>query len=69
VPKPSRRGDPCRSYENIDDVSVEDLLEIAAGVVVEVGVRDPKLWAVAAGRPAVSVSARTRLTAHLRPAS
>ncbi len=43
------------SHEKIDYFSVEDLLEIAAGVVGEVGVRDPGLLAAAAGRPAISV--------------
>ena len=43
------------SYEEIDYLSVEDLLEIAAGVIGEVGVRDPGLLAAAAGRPSISV--------------
>lgn len=43
------------SHEKIDYLSVEDLLEIAAGVVGEVGVRDSGLLAAAAGRPAISV--------------
>lgn len=43
------------SYEEIDYLSVEDLLEIAVGVIGEVGVRDPGLLAAAAGRPSISV--------------
>lgn len=43
------------SPEKIDYLSVEDLLEIAVGVVDEVGVRDAGLLAAAAGRPAISV--------------
>lgn len=39
----------------IDYLSVEDLLEIAAGVIGEVVVRDVGLLAAAAGRPRVTV--------------
>ena len=39
----------------IDYLSVEDLLEIAAGVVGDVAVRDVGLLAAAAGRPRVTV--------------
>ena len=41
--------------EHIDYLSVEDLLEIAAGIVDEVAVRDVGLLAAAAGRPQVTI--------------
>lgn len=41
--------------EHIDYLSVEDLLEIAAGIIDEVAVRDAGLLAAAAGRPQVTV--------------
>jgi len=41
--------------EEIDYLSVEDLLEIAAGVVDSVVLRDAGLLAAAAGRPQVTV--------------
>ena len=41
--------------EEIDYLSVEDLLEIAAGVIDHVVVRDAGLLAAAAGRPQVTV--------------
>lgn len=41
--------------QEIDYLSVEDLLEIAAGVVDHVVVRDAGLLAAAAGRPQVTV--------------
>ena len=41
--------------EEIDYLSVEDLLEIAAGVMDHVVVRDAGLLAAAAGRPQVTV--------------
>lgn len=40
---------------HIDYLSVEDLLEIAAGIIEEVAVRDAGLLATAAGRPQVTV--------------
>ncbi len=43
------------SDQEIDYLSVEDLLEIASGVMSEVAVRDPGLLAAAAARPAISV--------------
>lgn len=43
------------SSEQIDYLTVEDLLEIAAGVLDEVVVRDAGLLAAAAGRPLVTV--------------
>jgi death on curing protein len=43
------------SDEHIDYLSVEDLLEIAAGIVDTVAVRDAGLLAAAAGRPHVTV--------------
>lgn len=43
------------SRDEIDYVSVEDLLEIAAGVLPEVVARDPGLLAAAAARPSISV--------------
>lgn len=39
----------------MDYLSVDDLLEIAAGVLAEVGVRDPGLLASAADRPRTTV--------------
>jgi death-on-curing protein len=41
--------------EHIDYLSVEDLLEIAAGTIDEVAVRDAGLLVAAAGRPQVTV--------------
>jgi death-on-curing protein len=41
--------------EHIDFFGVEDLLEIAAGIIDEVAVRDAGLIAAAAGRPEVTV--------------
>jgi death on curing protein len=41
--------------EHIDYLSVEDLLEIAGGIIDEVAVRDAGLLAAAAGRPRVTV--------------
>lgn len=43
------------SAEEFDFLTVEDLLEIAAGLLDEVAVRDAGLLAAAAGRPRVSV--------------
>ena len=43
------------SDEEIDFLTVEDLLDIAAGVLDEVAVRDAGLLAAAAGRPRVTV--------------
>ena len=43
------------SAEEIDYLSVEDLLEIAAGVIDHVAVRDAGLLAAAAARPRVTV--------------
>lgn len=43
------------SRREIDYLSVEDLLEIAAGVVDPVAIRDVGLLAAAAGRPRVTV--------------
>jgi len=43
------------SRDDIDYLSVEDLLEIAAGVLPEVVIRDPGLLAAAAARPSISV--------------
>ncbi|MFZ2013636.1 MAG: type II toxin-antitoxin system death-on-curing family toxin [Nocardioides sp.] len=43
------------SNEYIDYLGVEDLLEIAAGIIDEVAVRDAGLLAAAAGRPQVTV--------------
>lgn len=43
------------SAGDIDYLTVEDLLEIAAGVLDEVQLRDPGLLASAAARPAMSV--------------
>ena len=41
--------------DDVDHLTVEDLLEIATGVLDEVTVRDPGLLAAAAGRPQVTV--------------
>ena len=41
--------------EHVDHLSVEDLLEIAAGIIDEVAVRDAGLLAAAVGRPQVTV--------------
>lgn len=43
------------SSEEFDYLSIEDLLEIASGVLDEVRVRDPGLLAVAAARPRTTV--------------
>ena len=43
------------SSQEIDYLSVEDLLEIAAGVMDQVALRDAGLLAAAAGRPQVTV--------------
>lgn len=43
------------SDEHVDFLTVEDLLEIAEGVLDEVAVRDPGLLAAAVGRPLVTV--------------
>ncbi len=43
------------SDQEIDYLSVEDLLEIASGVMPQVAVKDPGLLAAAAARPAISV--------------
>jgi death on curing protein len=43
------------SNEEIDYLTVEDLLEIAAGAIGEVVVRDAGLLAAAAGRPQLTV--------------
>ena len=43
------------SDEEIDHLSVDDLLEIASGVMHVVAVRDPGLLAAAAARPVISV--------------
>ena len=43
------------SAEDIDYLTVEDLLEIAAGVLDQVAVRDVGLLAATAGRPRVTV--------------
>jgi death-on-curing protein len=43
------------SSREIDYLSVEDLLEIAAGVMDQVAIRDVGLLAAAAGRPQVTV--------------
>ena len=43
------------SAEGIDYLSVEDILEIAAGVIEHVVVRDAGLLAVAAARPRITV--------------
>jgi death-on-curing protein len=41
--------------EHIDYLSIEDLLEIAAGIIDEVAVQDPGLLVAAAGRPQLTV--------------
>ncbi|MGH8967667.1 MAG: type II toxin-antitoxin system death-on-curing family toxin, partial [Actinomycetes bacterium] len=41
--------------EHIDYLSVEDLLEVAAGIMGEVAVRDAGLLAAATGRPQITV--------------
>lgn len=46
------------SHPSIDYLSVEDLLEIAVGVVGDVAIRDPGLLASAAGRPQSSAFGR-----------
>ena len=43
------------SFEALDYLTVDDLLEIAAGVVSDVAVRDAGLLAAAAGRPRLTV--------------
>lgn len=43
------------SNEEIDYLTVDDLLEIAAGVIGEVTIRDAGLLAAAAGRPQLTV--------------
>lgn len=43
------------SADEVDYLSVEDLLEIAAGVINHVEIRDPGLLPAAAGRPLVTV--------------
>jgi death-on-curing protein len=43
------------SAEELDYITVEDLLDIAAGVLEEVAVRDAGLLAAAAARPRVTV--------------
>ena len=43
------------SDEELDYLSVEDLLEIASGVLDDVAVRDPGLLAAAAARPQTTV--------------
>ncbi|MDQ3664510.1 MAG: Fic family protein [Actinomycetota bacterium] len=43
------------SPEKLDYLTVEDLLEIAAGVIGEVTIRDAGLLAAAAGRPQLTV--------------
>jgi death on curing protein len=43
------------SNQHFDNLTVEDLLEIAAGVMDEVAVRDAGLLAAAAARPRVTV--------------
>lgn len=43
------------SGEEIDDLSLEDILEIAAGVMDEVAVRDAGLLAAAVARPRMTV--------------
>jgi death on curing protein len=43
------------SSQEIDYLSVEDLLEITAGVMDQVAIRDAGLLAAAAGRPQVTV--------------
>jgi death on curing protein len=43
------------SGQEVDHLAVEDLLEIAAGVMEQVAIRDVGLLAAAAGRPQVTV--------------
>ena len=43
------------SRDEVDFLSLEDVLEIAAGVMDEVAVRDPGLLAAAVARPRMSV--------------
>lgn len=43
------------STEDVDYLTLEDLLEIAAGVLEEVAVKDPGLLAAAAARPRMTV--------------
>jgi death on curing protein len=43
------------SSQEVDYLSIEDLLEIAAGVMDQVAIRDAGLLAAAAGRPQVTV--------------
>ena len=43
------------SNDEIDYLTVDDLLEIAAGVIAEVTIRDAGLLAAAAGRPQLTV--------------
>jgi death-on-curing protein len=43
------------SPEKLDYLTVEDLLEIAAGVIGEVAIRDAGLLAAAAGRPQLTI--------------
>lgn len=43
------------SAEEFDSLTLEDLLDVAAGVMDEVAVRDAGLLAAAAGRPQVTV--------------
>lgn len=43
------------SHEELDYLTVEDLVEIASGVMNEVAVRDAGLLAAAAGRPQLTV--------------
>jgi death-on-curing protein len=52
-----RRGAarPAEPLNRIDHLDVEDLLEIAAGVLGEVSLRDPGLLASAAARPQTTV--------------
>jgi death-on-curing protein len=43
------------THQHIDYLSVEDLLEIAAGIIGDVALRDAGLLATAAGRPQMTV--------------
>jgi death-on-curing protein len=43
------------SAEELDYLSIEDLLEIASGVLDDVALRDPGLLAAAAARPRITV--------------
>jgi death-on-curing protein len=43
------------THQHIDYLSVEDLLEIAAGIIGDVALRDAGLLAAAAGRPQMTV--------------